>query len=495
MNVNMYSPGQIIAERYQIVRFLGRGGMAEVYQVRDRDRVALLAMKLLKAEFTKSDELISLFRNEAQHLDALTHPHIVRFYEFGWDGNDVFFIMDYIDGKTLRKELDDSGGTLPLARIRGVLDSICPALYYAHSENVIHCDLKPANILVDTAGNCFISDFGIAHTAFAAESLYHGNTLIGAGTPAYMAPEQMSTGNLSPSTDIYSLGVLLYEMLTGCKPFWGESAPASISSEYDRIAWEKKHHQPKLPSQINQSIPVGVDRIVMRCLHPDPGLRYHSVIDVMHDFKNVLISNELEQGKKNIERNKDLLEIKQKTYSISSKTKPLVLLGIVAIALVIGIALLGLIVRGAIPEEMAIVQPTQSHESGAGSYDYQSVCMTIEIPDQPQTILQECVDNITVLQDGKLKVFMSWSVSGISSTFGVTVADDSENHNMYLTDDMGNRLDHIETGGGTDETVSLFNGQNKQGWFLFSAPDANSTFYLFHDDDNGKISPLIERRW
>jgi serine/threonine protein kinase len=172
----------------------------------------------------------------------------VRFYELEQIDDLVFMLMDYVDGTTLRKEIFRSNGTpLTPVRILEILYPVCSALHYAHQKGVVHCDIKPANIMVDTTGKVLVADFGIARVTDAATV-----TMVGAGTPAYMAPEQAKGMEPTPETDVYALGTVLYEMLTGGeRPFTGSRATITGSTS-ERVLWEKLNLLPEPPSQYNR---------------------------------------------------------------------------------------------------------------------------------------------------------------------------------------------------------------------------------------------------
>lgn len=494
----MLQPGDVVAGRYQVVRHLGSGGMASVYKVWDRERAVHLALKMLRPELAHSAKLIGLFQREAHHLESLSHPQIVRFYEMVWDGDDVFLLMEYVEGQTLRRELDIANGPLSLSRIREILAPICTALYYAHTRDIVHCDLKPGNILIDRTGKTFISDFGIAQVMHTMEDLRTAGNLTGAGSPAYMAPEQARQETPSPSSDLYSLGIVLYEMLTGQRPFNGYSAPNSITAERDRVAWEKLNIIPTFPSKINPRIPVLIDTVVLRCLNPQTRYRYTSALDLHNNFEKAFIGDAARQSAdEKIEPQNAVEPTRKSSQRRGAIPQFFNTTGFwVAFAAILAVILIGFfaltgrrnglsIFTGSLSTAMSIQE--------TGMHDYSSACMTFEVPNQPRTQLQECVEKIEVLADGKLKVHMAWTAHGVSNVYGVKVGADTGNPKMYMMDDQGNRLDHIETGGGANEEVALFNGQSKKGWFLFPVPSTNARYLYFHDEDNGGITPKLEQ--
>ena len=224
--------GSILNKRYKIVELIGRGGMAEVYKVYDEEKFTHFALKVLHEHLSTDRVFLRRFQREAQTLIQLQHPNIVRLYGLEQEGARAFMVMDYIDGRSLRRAIfDKKRGFTPREALR-ILAPACAALQFAHAKGYIHCDLKPDNILVSASDQVFLSDFGIARMMDAATS-----TMVGAGTPAYMAPELVRGQDPTAQTDIYALGVILYEMLSGGeRPFTGEHARTSGSTSTSSTA-------------------------------------------------------------------------------------------------------------------------------------------------------------------------------------------------------------------------------------------------------------------
>ena len=285
--------GKIIAERYRVESFLGKGGMAEVYKVWDQKRSVYLAMKILHANLAEDIVFLRRFKREAQTLSKLQHPNIVRFYGTEQDGDLVYMLMDYVEGTTLRKEIFQAKGPLAMEWILEIMKSVCAALDYAHKSGFVHCDAKPANIMIHKNGAVYVSDFGIARMTEASTA-----TMVGAGTPAYMAPEQARGETPVPQTDIYSLGVVLFEMLTGGeRPFTGESAKTTGSTS-EKVRWEQIRLPAPPPSKFNSSIAQSIDEIVLKCLEKSPVARYLSATDLLSDLtRQIAQANVPEQPK------------------------------------------------------------------------------------------------------------------------------------------------------------------------------------------------------
>jgi len=270
--------GQTIANRYRVDSLLGRGGMAEVYKVWDHSRMTPLALKLLHEDLAMDKVFLRRFKREAETLAKLQHPHIVRFYGLGQDGLQAFMLMDFIEGITLKQKIFTSAQSgLPLEEIREVSRSICSALGYAHKEGLVHCDLKPGNVMLKPDGKVLLMDFGIARLTDAATA-----TMVGAGTPAYMAPEQVKGLDPIPQMDIYALGVVLFEMLTGGeRPFTGETATTTGSTSA-KVRWEQVNAAPPSPREYNPAISVELEAVVLKCLEKDPRDRFQSALEIQN---------------------------------------------------------------------------------------------------------------------------------------------------------------------------------------------------------------------
>jgi len=270
--------GKTLLNRYKVQSFLGRGGMAEVYKVWDNQRMTSLAMKVLLEDLALDRVFIRRFTREAQTLAKLQHPNIVRFYGFKKEDRLAFILMDYIEGETLKHFIHDADGkSMPYGQIRVITRAICGALHYAHGQGLVHCDIKPANIMINQNGIVQLADFGIARMSDAATA-----TMVGAGTPAYMAPEQVRGQDPIPQTDIYALGIVLYEMFTGGeRPFTGEQAQTTGGTS-ERVRWEQLHLPPPSPKKWNPSLTNEIEAVILKCLEKEPEKRYNSAIEVIN---------------------------------------------------------------------------------------------------------------------------------------------------------------------------------------------------------------------
>jgi len=256
---------------------LGIGSMGEVYKVWDEKRATYLAMKLLREDFAEDQVFLRRFRREAQTLAKLQHPNIIRFYGMEQDGPLVFTLMDYVQGYSLRREIIEAGGPLALQRVLEIMQSVCAALHYTYQQGFIHCDIKPGNIMIDKKGAVYLTDFGIARMTESATA-----TMVGAGTPDYMSPEQVRGEEPIPQMDIYALGIMLFEMLTGGKrPFTGEHAKIS-GSAVEKVRWEQIYTQPPSPRKFNPGIFPALEAVVLKCLEKDSGKRYRNALELLN---------------------------------------------------------------------------------------------------------------------------------------------------------------------------------------------------------------------
>ena len=269
-----------LAGRYRVLSRIGRGGMAEVYQVWDSHRMTYLAMKVLHQDLAVDRVFMRRFQREASTLAKLQHPNIVRFYGLERDGRLAFMLLDYIRGENLKPKIFDAAGPYPLEGVRTIMHAVCGALAYAHRQGHVHCDIKPANIMIDENGRVLLSDFGIARMTDAATA-----TMVGAGTPAYMAPEQARGLDPTPQTDIYALGIVLFEMLTGGeRPFTGEQAQTTGSTS-EKVRWEQITLSAPSPRNWNPEIVPDLEAVVMKCLAKNPAERYADTLELLNAFE------------------------------------------------------------------------------------------------------------------------------------------------------------------------------------------------------------------
>jgi beta-lactam-binding protein with PASTA domain/predicted Ser/Thr protein kinase len=257
----MVEPDTIIDGRYRVISRLGSGGMADVYLAEDQLLGRSLAVKVLHHHFAEDQEFVERFRREASSAAGLSHPNIVGIFDRGeWDGT-YYIAMEYVPGRSLKELVRDQGPLEPAMAI-DIVTQILQAARFAHTRGVIHRDLKPHNVILDEEGRARVTDFGIAQ-AGASDMTMTGSIM---GTAQYLSPEQAQGHAVSAASDLYAVGVILYELLTGAVPFDGDSAVA--------IAFKQVSAQPLAPSVANPATPAVLDEIVLRALAKDPAARY-----------------------------------------------------------------------------------------------------------------------------------------------------------------------------------------------------------------------------
>src|ERR1700740_574569 len=242
----MVEPGTIVDERYRIVARLGSGGMADVYLAEANLLGRRVALQLLHHRFAEDQEFVERFRREASSAAGLSHPNIVAVFDRGeWDGT-YYIAMEYVPGRSLKELVREQGPLDPGVAI-DIVTQILQAARFAHARGVIHRDLKPHNVILDEEGRARVTDFGIAR-AGASDMTLTGSVM---GTAQYLSPEQAQGFAVSSASDLYSVGVILYELLTGVVPFEGETAVA--------IAFKQVSAAPRPPSELNPALPPSLD--------------------------------------------------------------------------------------------------------------------------------------------------------------------------------------------------------------------------------------------
>ncbi len=268
--------GKIIGNRYEVITKIGCGGMATVYKARDNVLNRNVAIKVLREEFTTDEEFIKRFNIEAQAAASLTHPNIVSIYDVGNEGDLHYIVMELIQGKTL-KEIINENGVLPWKWSINISIQIASALEMAHRNNIVHRDIKPHNIIITEDGIAKVTDFGIAKAVSNSTITAFGTTI---GSVHYFSPEHARGGYTDAKSDLYSLGVVMYEMMTGRVPFDADT-PVSIAL---------KHMQEEAvePIKLNSTIPQVVNNIIMKAMQKDVNLRYSSATEMLRDLRDAL---------------------------------------------------------------------------------------------------------------------------------------------------------------------------------------------------------------
>lgn len=271
---NLKMIGHILDNRYKILEEVGTGGMAVVYKAQDILLDRIVAVKILLAKYGDDHDFVVRFRQEAQAAAKLSHPNIVNIYDVGYDENVHYIVMEYVRGETL-KEYIEKHGHLPINTSIQITFDIGEALENAHKNGIVHCDIKPHNILVTETGRIKVADFGIARAINSSATNKDDHAVL--GSVHYFSPEQASGGPVDERTDIYSLGVVMYEMMTGVVPFEGETA---IS-----VALQHVQDDIPLPTKYNRRIPRLVEQCILKAMAKNPDDRFQSIAEMMSELR------------------------------------------------------------------------------------------------------------------------------------------------------------------------------------------------------------------
>lgn len=277
--------GKRISGRYKIKDMIGGGGMANVYLAHDMILDRDVAVKMLRLDFANDDEFIRRFHREAQSATSLAHPNIVSIYDVGEEDGLYYIVMEYVDGQTLKQYIQQHA-PVPVEEALDIMKQLTSAISHAHQNHIVHRDIKPHNILIDSNGTVKITDFGIA-MALSATSITQTNSVL--GSVHYLSPEQARGGMANKKSDIYSIGIVMFELLTGRLPFSGESA----------VSIALKHLQSETPSlkRWNPQIPQSVENVVLKATAKDPFHRYDTVDEMEEDLRTALDAKRLNEGK------------------------------------------------------------------------------------------------------------------------------------------------------------------------------------------------------
>jgi serine/threonine protein kinase/Tfp pilus assembly protein PilF len=342
--------GSTFANRYQIIEELGKGGMGKVYKVFDQEVQAKMALKLIKPEVSVDKSTIDRFRNELKIARDISHKNICRMYDLGKEAGNYFITMEYVSGEDLKSFIRRSK-QLVVGTAIFIAKQICDGLAEAHRLGVVHRDLKPGNIMIDREGNAKIMDFGIARS-ISVKGITGAGVMI--GTPEYMSPEQVEGKEVDQRSDLYSLGIILYEMLTGQVPFEGDT-PFTIGVKH-------KSEIPKDPRELNTQIPQDLNRLVLKCLEKDKEKRYQSAVELEAHLEKI------EKGVPTTERpvpKRKTVTSKPITVTLSRKKVliPTLVMALVAVAAVIWFAFL--------KKEVPLL-PEQKHSIAVISFENQT---------------------------------------------------------------------------------------------------------------------------
>ncbi|MCI9173880.1 MAG: Stk1 family PASTA domain-containing Ser/Thr kinase [Lachnospiraceae bacterium] len=307
----MLKEGVYLADRYEIVGKAGSGGMSDVYKAKDHTLGRYVGIKVLKQEFSDDVNFVTKFRTEAQSAAGLEHPNIVNIYDVGSENSIHYIVMEYVEGITLKTYIEKKG-QLSFKEAVSIAIQVGRGIEAAHNKHIIHRDIKPQNIIISTEGKVKVTDFGIAKAAT-------NNTISSdvMGSVHYASPEQARNGFVDGKTDIYSLGIVMYEMVTGRVPFDGESTVA--------VAIQHLQEEMVAPSAFAPNLPISMEKIILKCTQKSPDRRYDSISDLLIDLKKALISPEEDfvvmvplgqQDKTRVMKSEEVESIKQQTRNI-----------------------------------------------------------------------------------------------------------------------------------------------------------------------------------
>lgn len=306
----MLTEGMIVADRYEIVSKIGTGGMSDVYKAKDHTLGRFVAIKVLKPEFSEDVNFVTKFRTEAQSAAGLEHPNIVNIYDVGSENGMHYIVMEYVEGITLKTYIEKKG-QLSFKEAVSIAIQVGRGIEAAHHKNIIHRDIKPQNIIISTEGKVKVTDFGIARAATS-------NTISAdvMGSVHYASPEQARNGFVDGKSDIYSLGIVMYEMVTGRVPFDGDTTVA--------VAIQHLQEEIVAPSAYAPNLPISMEKIILKCTQKNPDRRYESMTALLADLRKALISPDedfvviapVSQEKTRVINEDEINKIKKETTNI-----------------------------------------------------------------------------------------------------------------------------------------------------------------------------------
>jgi serine/threonine protein kinase/Flp pilus assembly protein TadD len=376
------TPGTTFAGRYLVIEEIGQGGMGRIYKVLDKEINERVSLKLIKPEIAANREVIERFQNEIRITRKISHKNICRMYHLSREKDTYYITMEYVSGENL-KNMIRMTKQMSIETALDVGRQVCQGLAEAHRLGIVHRDLKPQNIMIDEDGNVRILDFGIARSIETRGATTPGMMI---GTPEYMSPEQIDGGEVDQRTDIYSLGLLLFEMLTGRPPFEGENSL--------NVIYKQKHEAPRDPRTLNAEVSASFSRVILKCLEKQKELRYQTAEELLADLSSLQQEHAVEETRL---RTRRLTTVRPRAARMPTK-KIAVGTGLLAAAIVLGVLAGKSLFRRAAPaladNPVKVAVISFANQTGDPSYDY----------------LQEAIPNllITSLEQGKTMRITSW---------------------------------------------------------------------------------------
>ena len=272
----MLEQGKFVADRYEILAVVGAGGMSDVYKAKDHVLGRFVAIKVLKQEFAEDVNFVTKFRTEAQSAAGLEHPNIVNIYDVGSEEGFHYIVMEYVEGITLKTYIEKKR-QLSYKEAISIAIQVGRGIEAAHNKNIVHRDIKPQNIMISTEGKVKVTDFGIARAA--TSNTIHSDVM---GSVHYSSPEQARNGFVDGKSDIYSLGIVMYEMVTGRVPFDGDTTVA--------IAIQHLQEEMESPRSFVPDLPISLEKIILKCTQKSADRRYVSIGELLEDLRHALVS-------------------------------------------------------------------------------------------------------------------------------------------------------------------------------------------------------------